>query len=85
MASGIVCNPDLTWIVFHGSYDFGYLLRLMSGQILPQNAEDFFAKLELYFKNIYDIKYITKEIEYLSGGLNRLASKLDVKRVGAKH
>ena len=31
MGSGLICNNDLTWIVFHGSFDFGYLLKLLTG------------------------------------------------------
>jgi CCR4-NOT transcription complex subunit 7/8 len=35
MASGLVCNPDFKWIVFHGSFDFGYFMKLVSGEELP--------------------------------------------------
>jgi CCR4-NOT transcription complex subunit 7/8 len=31
MGSGLICNNELTWIVFHGSFDFGYLLKLLTG------------------------------------------------------
>lgn len=42
-------------------------------------------KLKIYFPKITDIKHITIDIEYFSCGLNSMASKLDVKRIGAKH
>ena len=31
MASGLICNPNISWIVFHGSFDFGYFINLVSG------------------------------------------------------
>ena len=29
MTSGLVLNPDIYWISYHGAYDFGYLLNLL--------------------------------------------------------
>ena len=75
----------MSWIVYHGSYDFGYLLKLLSGEKLPNEASDFLVHLNYYFPKIFDIKQITCEIDYLSGGLNSMANKLDVKRMGTKH
>jgi CCR4-NOT transcription complex subunit 7/8 len=59
MASGLICNPNFHWIVFHGSYDFGYCMKLLSGEFLPQTVSDFFKTLKLYFPKIHDIKHIT--------------------------
>ena len=73
MSSGLICNPKINWIVFHGSYDFGYLLKLMSGEILPINVQDFFISIKAYFPKIYDIKHIIRNIGYLKGGLSKLA------------
>ena len=69
MGSGLVCNDELTWIVFHGSFDFGYLYKVVTCQLLPEHGEDFFKQLKLYFPCIYDIKYITKDVDDLTGGL----------------
>ncbi len=64
MGSGIICNDELTWLVFHGSFDFGYMLKILTGLQLPKSSEDFFKSLKLYCPNIYDIKYITLDVEY---------------------
>jgi CCR4-NOT transcription complex subunit 7/8 len=85
MASGLICNPKFAWIVFHGGYDFGYLLRLLSGENLPVSVSDFYSKLACFFPRIQDIKIITAEVGALKGGLNRMADALQVKRTGTKH
>lgn len=44
-----------------------------------------FVLVQLYFPNIYDIKYLMKFCGNLHGGLNKLAESLDVKRLGPQH
>jgi hypothetical protein len=41
--------------------------------------------LKLYFGNFYDCKEIKREIDYLSGGLSKVAKELDVDRIGTMH
>ena len=41
--------------------------------------------VQVYFPNIYDIKYLMKFCGNLHGGLNKLAETLDVKRLGPQH
>ena len=71
--------------MFHGSFDFGYLFKAVTGLLLPETAEEFFSKLKLYFPMIYDIKYITKDVEDLNGGLTRMSRYIGVERIGAEH
>jgi hypothetical protein len=40
---------------------------------------------QVYFPNIYDIKYLMKFCDSLHGGLNRLAETLEVERIGPQH
>ena len=58
--SGLVLNHDIKWISFQGSYDFGYLLKLLLGTELPESEEDFMELLNLYFLNFYDIRMLVK-------------------------
>ena len=83
--SGIVLNEEVCWLTFHSGYDFGYLLKVLIGQRLPDKEEDFFPLIDLYFPNIYDIKYVVKFVDELHGGLSKLAELLDVERHGSKH
>lgn len=66
-------------MVFHGCYDFAYLLRLLRGEALPKSSEDFYKSLRIYFPTIYDLKEITREEEmFRRDGLNAIAGKIGV-------
>lgn len=76
---GLILNKNIKWIVFHGCYDFGYLLRLLRAESLPKTAEEFYKSVRIYFPNIYDIKQIVKdEDEFKQGGLNNISEKIGV-------
>ena len=85
-SSGLVNNPNIVWITFHGSYDFGYLLKMVTHKSLPSSEKDFFKLLRTHFPRFYDIKAI---LNYLapsrSGGLQSIADDLGVERHGRQH
>jgi len=83
--SGLVLNPKINWISFHGSYDFAYLLYNLLEAPLPQRESEFTKLLGLYFPNHYDIKILVKEKNKLRGSLNKLAQYLYVEREGKIH
>ena len=83
--SGLVLNPDIHWISFHGSYDFAYLLSNLIDNSLPENEKDFTQLLGLFFPNHYDIKILIKDKNNLKGSLNKLANYLNVQREGKIH
>jgi len=69
----------MKWVVFHGSSDFAYLLRLVLGEELPQTIDDFYKTMKIYFPNIYDLKYIIKDIPGLKDvGLAKLSYEIGV-------
>ena len=84
MSSGMVLNDNVHWVTFHGGYDFGYIVKLLTGRKLPPTHADFFNLIKLYFPIVYDIKHLMK-FHDLYGGLNRLAKLLDVERIGVCH
>ncbi|KAL3511963.1 hypothetical protein ACH5RR_024680 [Cinchona calisaya] len=85
MSSGIVLNDNVYWVTFHSGYDFGYLLKLLTCQNLPDTQAEFFTLINIYFPVIYDIKHLMKFCNSLHGGLNKLAELLEVERVGVCH
>ncbi|KAG6551859.1 hypothetical protein Mapa_006473 [Marchantia paleacea] len=85
MSSGAVLNDQMTWVTFHSSYDFAYLLKLLTGRSLPDKEFEFLYLLKTFFPNLYDIKFVMKYCDNLYGGLNQVAETLEVERVGPSH
>ena len=84
--TGLVLNPNVKWISFHGSYDFAYLLKLLDKESLSSSENKFMYSLGLYFPHFYDIRVLIKDIDlYFHGGLNKLISTLKIERKGIKH
>ena len=83
--SGLVLNPKIYWVSFHGNYDFAYLLKNLLGNSLPKNEEDFNELLRAFFPNYYDIKILVKEKYNMQGSLNKLAQNLNIMRKGKLH
>ena len=84
--SGLVLNPKIKWISYHGVYDFGYLLKIIRNEEFPENENDFINTLKLYFPKYYDIKMLIKDNDnYFHGGLNRLIFSLNIERKGINH
>ncbi|KAL6507055.1 CCR4-NOT regulatory complex component [Orobanche hederae] len=85
ISSGIVLNDGVCWVTFHSGYDFGYLIKLLTCQDLPDAQAKFFNLINIYFPVVYDIKHLMKFCNSLHGGLNKLAELLEVERVGVCH
>ncbi|CAM8946763.1 unnamed protein product [Rhodiola kirilowii] len=85
MWSGLVGrgNSRVTWITFNGAYDLGYMIKILTNTYLPQNLESFMALVTGYFgNNVFDVKHMTTRLcQSITGGLDRIASKLGVARV----
>jgi len=83
MGSGLLLNDDIHWIVFHGGFDIGYLLRLTDFLPLPQTDIDFQQKIRTYFPNLWDIKYILHELfPKKTYSLARIVNEMGVQRIG---
>ena len=49
ISSGLVLMPNITWITFHGGYDFGYLLKVLTCKPLPADEASFSSCYEHIF------------------------------------
>jgi len=85
LSSGLVLMDNVTWLTFHSAYDFAYLLAQLTAQKIPDSEVEFLDTLKLYFPNIYDIKYLMRATDSPCGGLQKVANRLKVKRVGHQH
>lgn len=85
MMSGLVLNDEVKWLTFHSSFDFGYLVKTLTGAKLPADEAAFMEVFHTYFPCAYDIKYMMQSVEGLYGGLSALADTLEVERIGPMH
>lgn len=86
ISSGLLLNDEIKWVCFHGGFDFGYLIKMVIGESLPEEEKDFYNLLTTYFPIFYDVKTMIKDIDYFKAlGLSKLASELFLKRVGTSH
>ena len=76
--SGLVLNQKVRWISFHGDYDFAYLIKLLTGQDLPESKQEFDRILHIFFPHVYDVKFMLYDSQNISLGLNKLAEQLNV-------
>ena len=58
------------------------MLRMLTDLNLPEEEEDFFEILRIYFPSIYDVKYLMKSCKSLKGGLQEVADQLELERIG---
>ncbi|KAJ0257119.1 CCR4-associated factor 1 2 [Hirschfeldia incana] len=85
MGSGVVLNEEIQWVTFHCGYDFGYLLKLLTGKNLPEEQSEFLSLVKMFFPRVYDIKHMIGFCNDLFGGLSSVALSLGVERVGVSH
>ncbi|XP_044530353.1 CCR4-NOT transcription complex subunit 7-like [Gracilinanus agilis] len=85
MTSGVVLCEGVKWLSFHGGYDFGYLIKILTNSHLPEEELDFFEILRLFFLAIYDVKYLMKSCKNLKGGLREVAKQLELEWRGPQH
>jgi CCR4-NOT transcription complex subunit 7/8 len=78
----IACARGLLVYLFlrcSSGYDFGYLLKMLTGKLLPDAESEFFELLKIFFPTIYDVKYLMKSCKNLKGGLEEVAKQLEVR------
>ncbi|KAL8525534.1 hypothetical protein ACS0TY_014959 [Phlomoides rotata] len=82
---GLGQGSGLTWITFHGLYDYGYLIKILTGgRRLPYCYEEFTVLLQSIFGLIsYDTKDMAKQLG-LYGGLDKITKSLNVDRAAGK-
>ncbi|ODV88334.1 hypothetical protein CANCADRAFT_29600 [Tortispora caseinolytica NRRL Y-17796] len=77
ISSGLVLEPKVRWVSYHGGYDFGFLLSLMLAQPLPETLAEFLELLHIFFPSFFDVKYLVSFVKpNLRGSINDLAEQL---------
>ncbi|KAK8712045.1 hypothetical protein V6N13_147297 [Hibiscus sabdariffa] len=85
MSSGLVLNETVTWVTFHCAYDFGYLVKCLASELLPDQLTGFLELVRVFFgERVYDVKHLMRFCAGLYGGLDRASKAMGVKRVIGK-
>lgn len=85
---GFASNNELKWVTFHGTSDFGYLLKLLTNRPLPSSLQEFKAQTRSIFPNKIDIKVIASKLPDLRKGtsLQKLGAEFETPRTaGIQH
>lgn len=86
MLIGLPINPKITWVSFHGSFDFAYLAKILTGAPLPKTVNKFTELRKHLFPATYDIKmFIQQSEKYKKHSLARLAEAFAVGVDGQLH
>lgn len=82
----LIANPNLTWLSFHGGYDFAYLIKLATGELLPETLKGFNELKKFIFPCLYDIKMLIQANDTLCNySLSKLAKLFEVSMPGPLH
>lgn len=65
MDSGLLMEPNITWITYHGIYDLGFLTNLLINNLMPNNKEDFEWWVHKFLPNVYDLNILEKSVKEL--------------------
>ncbi|KAH3666999.1 hypothetical protein WICMUC_005346 [Wickerhamomyces mucosus] len=86
-SSGLVLLPNVYWTSFHAGYDFGFLISLLTNNLMPNNEEDFLKKVELFFPKLLDLKILSKSINLKDNStklsLENLADDLNIPKLNS--
>lgn len=85
VTSGLVMSKEIVWISFHSSYDFAYLIKILTGNLMQEHEEDFYKFLRVLFPAFYDFKYLLRTTDFVRKGLQEISNELGVFREGTAH
>ena len=85
LTSGLVLAPEIHWVGFHCAYDFAYLIKLLTGNNMPEKESVFYEFLEILFPSFTDFKFLIKDSDFMKKGLQEISQALGVTRLGTAH
>lgn len=85
ITSGLVMSANVVWISFHSAYDFAYLIKILTGNLMQEKEESFYQFMRVLFPVFYDFKYLIRSSDYVRKGLQEISSDLGVSREGTAH
>lgn len=83
--SGLVMSEHIVWVSFHSAYDFAYLIKILTGNLMQEKEEDFYRFMNALFPVFYDFKYLIRATDHVRKGLQEISNDLGVNREGTAH
>ncbi|KAH3684601.1 hypothetical protein WICPIJ_004432 [Wickerhamomyces pijperi] len=82
-SSGLVLLPNVYWTSFHAGYDFGFLISMLTNNLMPMKEEEFLLKLKTFFPKLFDLKILSKGVKdsSLKISLESLAEDLNIPKL----
>lgn len=78
-------DQEITWVVFQGDADVGFLLKLL-GNMMPDTRLEYLQRHNCSLPQLYDVRVLAR---ILTGGhvkgLSSVATSLKVNRIGKEH
>ena len=85
LTSGLVLSKKIHWVGFHCAYDFAYLIKLLTGNAMPEKESTFYEFLEILFPSFTDFKFLIRDSELVKKGLQEISQFMDIQRLGTAH
>lgn len=72
-------NEQITWVTFHGGFDFAYFVKILTDKKLPASCKEFYDYFRCFFPYSIDVKLVIQDIEaWKFHGLEKLSKCLEV-------
>ncbi|CAB4255440.1 similar to Saccharomyces cerevisiae YNR052C POP2 RNase of the DEDD superfamily, subunit of the Ccr4-Not complex that mediates 3' to 5' mRNA deadenylation [Maudiozyma barnettii] len=62
MDSGLILDTNTAWITFHAAYDLGFLVHILTNDMMPSTRADFEWWVHKFMPNLFDLNLIYKMI-----------------------
>ncbi|KAK8768747.1 hypothetical protein V5799_014787 [Amblyomma americanum] len=81
-ASGLVLSDEVHWLTYQGRHDFGFLLKVLTNQELPEDESEFNELMHLYFPSYCHVKTITDTFNIYLGTLEEVSAQFQFQQIG---
>ncbi|GMM55972.1 CCR4-NOT core DEDD family RNase subunit [Maudiozyma humilis] len=58
MDSGLIMEPDTTWITYHAAYDIGFLVHILMNDMMPATRQEFEQWVVKLMPSLFDLNLI---------------------------
>lgn len=82
MDSGLLLEPNTTWITFHAAYDIGFLVNILMNDMMPSSREDFEWWVHKLMPSLFDLNLIYKIVRDFKSPQQPASSQYSLNTLG---